>query len=399
MNILPNFKPNSIEEFANSFTNDLLGFMRKKTESLINELLEEEIIDCLEKTLLEDKKTRRNGFYTRLIKTELGPMEIRVPRDRLNLFETKILKPYQRRTLSLDEMIQDYYLSGLTATEISESLCNNQEIDLSRETIRKTVNKVLGESEEFNKRDLPNCPFIYLDGTYVSFKRYKDNTASVEKECCMIAMGVTEEGKRVILGFYFTANEGASSWVNVLEDLKRRGVNNPKLFITDGLQGMPNAIQQTYPMAKHQICLVHVSRNIVHNARKSDQKEIAEDFKKVYDPVITTKEEAIEALTIFTNKWSKTYPRYMRSLLQKENLFTYLEFPKELRVNIYTSNPIESFNSKLKRTIKRRIQFNSEDNAFINITSVCKKFNKNSKTIRSLISVNEFSRLNLGFII
>lgn len=394
MNIVTSFKANSIEEFVNSFSNGLSVFMRNKIEALINELLEEEILVCIEKALQEDKKTRRNGHYTRFIKTEFGPIEIKIPRDRLNLFETKILKPYQRRTMSLDEMIQDYYLRGLTTNEISDLLFENQAIELSRETIRKTVNKVLGESEKLNQRKLPNCPFIYLDGTYVSFKRYKGDTSSIEKECCMVALGVTDEGKREILGFYFTPNESTSSWKNVL---KKRGVTSPQLFITDGLQGMPEAIKEIYPMAKHQLCLVHVTRNIIHHARKCDQKEIAEDFKKVYSLEITTNKEAEKALNTFVNKWSKTYPRYMDSLLQKENLFTYLEFPKELRVQLYTSNPIECFNAKLKRDVSKRIQFNSEDNAFINITAVCKRYNRNAKTIRCLSYLDEKTKIQLGF--
>lgn len=127
-------------------------------------------------------------------------------------------------------MIQRLYIRGMTEREIVDQIFDEYGVSISKETIRKTVNQVLGDAKKFNERIIPNCPIVFLDGTYVPVKIKYDSTAKVEKECIMVALGITNEGKKVILGYYFTPNEGAWSWNDVLTDLQSRGLYSPSLF-------------------------------------------------------------------------------------------------------------------------------------------------------------------------
>ena len=196
----------------------------------------------------------------------------------------------------------------------------------------------------------------------------------------MVALGITEEGEKVVLGFYFAPNEGAWSWDDVLADLKSRGLYSVSLFVTDGLQGMPEAIHRNYPKAKHQLCLVHETRTICRDVRKSDRKTVSGDFKNVYSA--KDRAEAESRLSGFEAKWEKTYPNMVRKLRKQIDLFTFMDYPKLLWKSIYTSNAIEGFNSKLKRLTRKRILMNSEDNAVITIVSCCADYNKNAGKIR-----------------
>lgn len=355
-------------------------YVLEKAQALLNDIMENELVTFLEDAAKAPDGDFRNGYYSRGIATRIGQLTLRIPRDRLGKFKTELLEPYQRKAGDITDVIQTLYTRGMTENEIVAQLSDEFGISLSRETIRKSVNKVLGDAVLFNSRKIPDCPIVFLDGTYVPVKRRYDGTAKVEKECVMVALGITNEGKKVVLGFFFTPNEGAGSWETVLENLYSRGLASPKIFVTDGLQGMPDAIKKRYPLAKHQTCLVHVARNIGGDVRKSDRKTILGDFRKVY----TTKSraEATAEFEGFCMKWSKTYPSMVTKLRKRTGLFTFMEFPELLWKTIYTSNAIESFNSKLKRQTRKRILLNSEENGTITIAAVAEDYNKNAGKIR-----------------
>ena len=342
--------------------------------------MKNEIIDFFADASNATDGNFRNGYYSRTLNTVYGPLTLRVPRDRIGQFKTKFFVPYKRTTDNICEMIQRLYVRGMTEREIVDEINDDFGTSLSRETVRTTVNKVLKEALDFNKRVIPNCPIVFLDGTYVPIKRRYEGTSKVEKECVMVALGITEEGEKVVLGFYFTPNEGAWSWDDVLADLKSRGLYSASLFVTDGLQGMPEAIHRNYPKAKHQLCLVHETRTICRDVRKSDRKTVSGDFKNVYSA--KDRAEAESRLSGFEAKWEKTYPNMVRKLRKQIDLFTFMDYPKLLWKSIYTSNAIEGFNSKLKRLTRKRILMNSEDNAVITIVSCCADYNKNAGKIR-----------------
>ena len=380
MNILSLIDGMSEEEIGKIIVGEVNSFICEKAQTLLDGLMKNEIIDFFADASNATDGNFRNGYYSRTLNTVYGPLTLRVPRDRIGQFKTKFFVPYKRTTDNICEMIQRLYVRGMTEREIVDEINDDFGTSLSRETVRTTVNKVLKEALDFNKRVIPNCPIVFLDGTYVPIKRKYEGTSKVEKECVMVALGITEEGEKVVLGFYFTPNEGAWSWDDVLADLKSRGLYSASLFVTDGLQGMPEAIHRNYPKAKHQLCLVHETRTICRDVRKSDRKTVSGDFKNVYSA--KDRAEAESRLSGFEAKWEKTYPNMVRKLRKQIDLFTFMDYPKLLWKSIYTSNAIEGFNSKLKRLTRKRILMNSEDNAVITIVSCCADYNKNAGKIR-----------------
>lgn len=380
MNILSLIDGMSEEEIGKIIVGEVNSFICEKAQTLLDGLMKNEIIDFFADASNATDGNFRNGYYSRTLNTVYGPLTLRVPRDRIGQFKTKFFVPYKRTTDNICEMIQRLYVRGMTEREIVDEINDDFGTSLSRETVRTTVNKVLKEALDFNKRVIPNCPIVFLDGTYVPIKRRYEGTSKVEKECVMVALGITEEGEKVVLGFYFAPNEGAWSWDDVLADLKSRGLYSVSLFVTDGLQGMPEAIHRNYPKAKHQLCLVHETRTICRGVRKSDRKTVSGDFKNVYSA--KDRAEAESRLSGFEAKWEKTYPNMVRKLRKQIDLFTFMDYPKLLWKSIYTSNAIEGFNSKLKRLTRKRILMNSEDNAVITIVSCCADYNKNAGKIR-----------------
>ena len=380
MNILSLIDGMSEDEIGKMIVGEMNSFICEKAQTLLDGLMKNEIIDYFADASNATEGNFRNGYYSRTLNTVYGPLTLRVPRDRIGQFKTEFFVPYKRTTDNICEMIQRLYVRGMTEREIVDEINDDFGTSLSRETVRTTVNKVLKDALDFNRRIIPNCPIVFLDGTYVPIKRRYEGTAKVEKECVMAALGITEEGEKVVLGFYFAPNEGAWSWDDVLADLKSRGLYSVSLFVTDGLQGMPEAIHRNYPKAKHQLCLVHETRTICRDVRKSDRKAVSGDFKNVYSA--KDRAEAESRLSDFESKWEKTYPNMVRKLRKQIDLFTFMDYPKLLWKSIYTSNAIEGFNSKLKRLTRKRILMNSEDNAVITIVSCCADYNKNAGKIR-----------------
>jgi len=379
MSILSLLDGLSVEEVGKLVLGERNGLIQGKVQELLDGLLESEICDYFADAINATEGNFRNGYYSRTINTPYGPVTLRMPRDRLSQFKTRLLQPYQRTPGNITDMIQRLYVRGMTEREIVDQLSDEFGIALSRETIRKTVNKVLGDAITFNTRIIPDCAIVYLDGTYAPLRRRSGDSSKVQKECIMVALGITKDGRKVILGFYFTPNEGAWAWDDVLKNLRSRGLCSPSLFVTDGLQGMPEAIRRVFPLAQHQLCLVHENRTICRDVRKSDRRQISDDFRNVY--TAGSKAEAELRLASFEKKWEKTYPSMIRKLRRQESLFTFMGYPELLWKTIYTSNLIESFNAKLKRMTRKRILLNSEENATITIASCCAEYNKNAGRI------------------
>lgn len=397
MSIIRLFSSMSPEEAASMVKDDLNSFVRSELERAINEALDGEIEDfLLEASSERGERIYRNGYYERVLKTSFGPLSLRVPRDRISLFKTEMLRPYQRSTGDLEYLVQRLYLEGLTLSEISEHLASGSSTEFSRESIRKLIAKLAKEAEEFRSRALPECVAVFMDGTYVPLKRSYGGSSSVSKECIEVAVGMTKDGRRQVLGFRAVPQEGSGNWSDFLESLKERGVGDPKLFVTDGLQGMPEAIAKSFPDAKHQLCLVHVQRNVSQAVRIRDRKEICDDFKAVYSK--GSRGECDEAFSEFVSKWSKPYPRLMLSLVEKrDSMFRFYEFPKPMHKAIYTSNAAESLNATAKRKTRARIQYNSEDSALIVLAKIYEDYNLAARPARFMLELSEEEKEAMGF--
>ena len=387
----------SAEQAASALREDLNSFVRAELERAFNEALDGEIEDFLaEAANATDGKIYRNGYYERVLKTSYGPLSLRVPRDRMSLFKTQMLKPYQRATSDLEYLVQRLYLEGLTLNEITEHLASDSSLELSRESARRFVAKLAKGAEEFRSRPLPECVVVFMDGTYVPLRRRYGDTSSVAKECIEVAIGVTKDGRRQVLDFRSVPQEGSGNWSEFLESIKTRGIGSPKLFVTDGLQGMPEAIAKWFPESKRQLCLVHVQRNISQATRMRDRKEIMDDFKAVYTK--GSRKECDEAFEAFASKWSKPYPKLVSLLLGKaDSMFRFYEFPKAMWKSIYTSNAAESLNATAKRKTRARIQYNSEDSALIVLAKVYEDYNCNARPARFMLEMSEEEKKEMGF--
>lgn len=334
----------------------LKEYVRSEVERILNGLLEHELDLFLdyERYARSDNPDSRNGSYTRKYDTPYGIINVRMPRDRFGDFESALLPKYGRRDGATEETVMKLFEEGMTDSEIAaiiEHLCGAR---YSRQTISNITERAVADIAAFKSRALQKeYAVIFLDGTSMALRR-----DTVEKECVHIALGITPEGGKEILGYAIAPNESAEQWRMLLEDLKERGAERVSLFCTDGLSGMEEAIADEFPGASIQRCLAHVQRNIYAKARKSDHKELAADFKKTYRQ--DDEASAHKALDEFCRKWQKRYPSIAKMLRNNGNMYTFYKYPKSVRGTIYTTNLIEGYNKQLKRNFKKKEQFPNE---------------------------------------
>ena len=396
-----------ISELIRGTAHDINELVRKSLEDAINQLLDAEFEEAFARLLQASEKDYRNGSYERKLMSPYGTLNLRLSRDRLNHYQTKVLDDYQRRMGALDDLANTLYSKGLSCSDVKEVLMETCHSSISESTVARIAGGLSDKAAQFNERKLPACVFIYLDGTYVSYRRKAPGTPetaqngllgdSYDRECVEVATGITKDGKRVVLGFWIVPNEGAHSWKDVLLDLKKRGVGSPSLFITDGLQGMPEAIAEVFPDAKQQRCCVHLSRNIYQRVRPKDRREAQDDFRKVYTAEDKTGGQS--ALSAFVEKWGRTYPSFKNYLSISKNILAFYDYPKCIRKIIYTSNSIENFNSSIKRELRKRISLNSERQAVICLATISESFNNrmSSRKVRGYWQLTDEELERFGF--
>lgn len=339
-----------------AFEEAVSELFRSELEKAINEILEHELTVFLdyERYQRSDNPDYRNGSYRRKFNTKYGVLNINMPRDRLGEFYCTLLPRYQRHDHSTDKTIIDLFNAGLSNADISkivESLCG---ATYSKQTVSNITDKCIETIDAFKKRPLSKeYAVVYTDATCMSLRR-----DTVAKEAVHIAIGITVDGSKEILGYEIAPNESAEVWKSLLNSFKQRGLERISLICSDGLNGMENAINETYPQTNIQRCLVHVSRNISAKVRVKDRREILQDFKEVYRA--KTKELALEELEVFKDKWKKRYPQVITMLEGNPYMFTFFDYPQEVRRSIYTTNLIEGVNKQIKRKFKLKEQFPTE---------------------------------------
>ncbi|MDD7181482.1 MAG: IS256 family transposase [Candidatus Enterosoma sp.] len=383
-----------IEDLASTIYDRLrIGF-----QVMLEKVIGEEFFTLLEDIADRGGNASRNGYYSRKVRTFLGDFNLQIPRARYENFQTKLLAKYGHDIGDVRSKVLDLYLGGMTQSEVVDAIASVSGIGISREKVGEIVRSTIGDALKFNEEAIEDCPIVYLDATYIPMKRAVSGMKSVEKEGILVALGITKTGHRKILGFVFGETECLERWKTLLKSLKERGLKNPVLFITDGLSGMPDAVKEIFPSAKHQRCTVHYKRNLMSYVRQCDKGQICSDFNEVMAK--PTKEEAMKAFEEFKKLWSSKYRGMTRMLNQTtDNIFTYYDFPEEIRESISTSNAIESFNSKLKRETRKRILANSEDNATIVVTALSKSYNKSCgrRRMKGLNKMTTDKREEMGF--
>ena len=331
------------------------------TKITIEAALNAELDDHLgyEKHVQSDNPNSRNGYSTKTLKTEDGQFEIDTPRDRDGSFEPQLVKKQQTRFTSMDDKIFSLYAKGMTTREIAATFKEMYGADVSASLISKVTDNVLEKVTEWQSRPLDEVyPIVYLDCIVVKIRQDKQ----VINKAIYLALGVNLEGHKELLGLWISENEGAKFWLNVLTELQNRGVKDILIACVDGLKGFPEAINAAFPETEIQLCIVHIVRNSLKYVPWKDYKAVTADLKQIYQSA--TEEEALQALEAFSKRWDDKYPQISRSWHNHwENLNTLFSYPEDIRKAIYTTNAIESLNSVIRKAIKKRKLFPTDDSA------------------------------------
>ncbi len=307
-----------------------------------------------------NKKNSRNGYNSKTVKTDSGELEIDTPRDRDSDFEPSIVKKGQRRLLGFDQKILALYAKGQTTRDIADTLKEMYGVDVSHSLISQVTDSIIEEVEQWQTRSLESLyPIIYLDCIVVKVHQDK----RVVKKAIYLALGVTTEGHKELLGLWISENEGAKFWLSVLTELQNRGVQDIFIACVDGLTGFPDAINSVFPRTKVQLCIVHMVRNSLKYVSYKHRKEAAADLKAIYSSI--NLEEAERELSKFCEKWDSQYGSISKMWKRHwEHLITIFDYPDEIRKIIYTTNAIESLNSVIRKAIKNRRIFPNDKSAF-----------------------------------
>ena len=301
----------------------------------------------------------RNGSSRKRLKGQYGEVEIDAPRDRNSSFEPQFVKKGQSRLTQMDDQILALYAKGLSTRDIVAAFKEMYDADVSAALISKVTDRVLEQVVQWQARPLESVyPIVYLDCIVL---KIRDHNRVINKSL-YVALGVTMEGQKELLGLWLAENEGAKFWLSVLSELKTRGLQDILIACVDGLKGFPEAIQAEYPQTKVQLCIVHMVRNSLRYVTWKEYRAVTTDLKQIYQSA--TEAQALQALDAFAVKWDEKYPQISRSWRTHwPNLMTLFDYPPTIRKVIYTTNAIESLNSVIRKATQRRKLFPTNESA------------------------------------
>jgi putative transposase len=301
----------------------------------------------------------RNGGGAKTVKTDLGPVQIRTPRDRDGSFDPKLVAKRQTRLAGLDDKIVGLYAGGMTVRDISAHLAELYGVEIGRDTISNVTDAVLEDIAAWRTRPLERVyPIVYFDAMFVKVREDR----SVRSRACYLALGVTCDGDREVLGLWWQETEGAKFWLAVLNDLRRRGVEDVLIACVDGLKGFPEAIEATFPQTWVQTCIVHLIRASLRYVNYRDRKKVASALRPIY--TAPNADEALVELERFEAEWGTRYPPTAAAWRTSwEHVIPFLSLPDELRRAVYTTNTIEGLHRQVRKAIKTRGHFPDEQAA------------------------------------
>lgn len=367
---------------------DLIKLTKALTKLTVETALNAELSAHLghEKHQAKTGSNTRNGYSTKTLLSDDGPLELRTPRDREGAFEPQLIKKHQTRVTQMDSQILSLYAKGMTTREIVSVFKEMYEADVSATLISKVTDAVKGQVVEWQNRPLnPLYPIVYLDCIVVKVRQ----EGTIINKSVFLALGVDLDGHKELLGMWLAENEGAKFWLNVLTELKNRGLQDILIACVDGLKGFPDAIASVYPKTHIQLCIIHMVRNSLRYVSWKDYKAITRDLKTIYQS--TTEAAALQALESFTHTWDSKYPQISKSWRDNwENLNTFFSYPSDIRKAIYTTNAIESLNSMIRHAIKKRKVFPSDDSVrkviYLAIEAAAKKWTMPIRDWRAAMS-------------
>ena len=337
------------------------GLLKQLTKALVERALEAEMTEHLghakHEPVANTNGNTRNGKSRKTLKGDFGELPIEIPRDRHGSFEPQIVPKHQSRWTGFDEKIISLYARGLTVREIQSHLEEMYGAEISPTLISNVTDAVIDEVKAWQSRPLDLIyPILYLDCIHVKVR----DSGAVKAKAVYLAIGINMEGQKEVLGLWIAQTEGAKFWLQVVTELKNRGVQDIFIACVDGLKGFPEAIETVYPLASVQLCIVHLVRNSLNYVSWKMRKEIASDLKRIYQS--STAEEAEQKLTEFEREWGETYPSIAQIWRRNWNrIIPFFDYPPEIRKIIYTTNAIESVNMSLRKITKNRGSFPSDE--------------------------------------
>jgi putative transposase len=301
----------------------------------------------------------RNGSTSKTLITEHGQVGIDTPRDRQGTFEPKIVRKRQRRFEGFDDKILALYSRGLSTRDIEAHIAEIYGVHVGRDLISRVTDAVMDDARAWQQRPLEDVyPVVFLDALVLKIR----DGGSVQRRACYLAMAITMDGERDVLGIWFQANEGAKFWMQVLTDLKQRGVQDILMCCVDGLKGFPEAVEAVFPQTTVQTCIVHLIRQSLRYVPRRQYDAVVKDLKPIY--TANNPDQALLALEAFEQKWGQQLPVIGEAWRSAwEHVTPFMAFPDEVRRVVYTTNAIEALNRQLRKAIKTKGHFPSEDAA------------------------------------
>ena len=345
------------------------GLLKQLTKALLERAMQAEMTEHLgyEKhdSVGNNSGNSRNGATTKTLKGDFGEMPLETPRDRNGSYEPKIISKGQTRFTGFDDKNISMYARGMRTREIQGHLEEIYKVEVSPTLISNVTEAVMEEVKNWQSRPLDAVyPILYLDALVVKIRE----TGQVRNKAIYVAIGVNMQGNKEVLGLWAGAggnnnSEGAKFWLQVITELKNRGVSDVFIACIDGLKGFPEAIETVFPQAQVQLCIVHQVRGSLNYVSWKQRKEVAADLKPVYQA--STVEEAEQRLDEFGAKWDGTYPTISQMWRRNwEHLTPFFAYPADIRKVIYTTNAVESLNMSLRKVIKTRGSFPNQEAAF-----------------------------------
>jgi putative transposase len=362
---------------------DLLGeqgLLKRLTKALLERVLETELTHHLGYEKHDPagygSGNSRNGSSEKTLKSKNGELTIEVPRDRNGTFEPQMIPKHQRRFDGFDEKILSMYARGMTTRDIQGHLEEIYGVEVSPMLISNVTDAVAEEVKAWQSRPLNAVyPIVYLDALHVKIRE----AGHVQNRAIYVVIGVNLEGNKEVLGLWAGQAEGAKFWLQVVTELKNRGVQDLYIACVDGLKGLPQAIETVFPKAQVQLCIVHLVRNSLHYVSWKERKAVAAELKPIYRAA--TAEDGWDQLGAFAEKWDARYPSI--SQIWKRNwdqVRPFFAYPAEIRKVIYTTNAVESLNMSLRKVIKTRGSFPNEEAAmkllYLALKRVAKKWTR-----------------------
>lgn len=336
------------------------GLFDELKKALAERVLNAELDDHLDSEAADGAKNRRNGYSKKTVLTETAKIDVRIPRDREGTFDPKLIQRYQRRFPGFDDKIVSMYARGMTVREIQGYLAEAYGTEVSPDLISSVTDGVLAEVTGWQSRPLePVYPVVFFDALRV--KTREDNV--VRNKAVYLALGVRRDGTREVLGLWIETTEGAKFWMKVFNDLKTRGVNDILIAVTDGLKGMPEALAAVFPATTLQTCIVHLIRNSLDYASWKDRRALAAAIRPIYTaPSAEAAQAELEAFA--DGPWGQRYPTVSAAWRNAwDRVIPFFAFPPAVRKVIYTTNAIENINAQLRKIIKTRGHFPSDEAA------------------------------------